>query len=67
MRRYDIVLIQEIRDISETTIPDFLRIVNKYERNVKKQFCLLIPDFLTIVDKYKCKRFSVYSRMSLVK
>ena len=32
MRRYDIVLIQEIRDSTETTIPDFLNIINKYER-----------------------------------
>jgi hypothetical protein len=28
VRRYDIVLIQEIRDSTETTIPDFLAIVN---------------------------------------
>ncbi|CAI8053063.1 Deoxyribonuclease-1 [Geodia barretti] len=28
VRRYDIVLIQEIRDSTETTIPDFLNIIN---------------------------------------
>ena len=32
VHRYDIVLIQEIRDSTETTIPDFLNIINKYER-----------------------------------
>ena len=29
VHRYDIILIQEIRDVTETTIPTFTDIVNK--------------------------------------